>query len=65
MVNWKINLMVIWVGLVDGWFCKRLYTIYTKYIFMQNISLIYLLPYESLELSQKKRSVRKPSVQWG
>ena len=40
-------------------------TIYTKYIFMQNISIIYLLPYESLEFSQKKRSVRKPSVQWG
>ena len=32
---------------------------------MQNVSIIYLLPYESLELSQKKRSVRKPSVQWG
>ena len=42
-----------------------IYTIYTKYIFMQNISIIYLLPYESLEFSQKKRSVRKPSVQWG
>ena len=32
---------------------------------MQNISIIYLLPYELMEFSQKKRSVRKPSVQWG
>ena len=32
---------------------------------MQNISIIYLLPFESSGFSQKKRSVRKPSVQWG
>ena len=32
---------------------------------MQNIFIIYLLSCESLEFSQKKRSVRKPSVQWG
>ena len=32
---------------------------------MQNIFIIYLLSLESPEFSQKKRSVRKPSVQWG
>ena len=42
-----------------------IYIFYTKYIFTQNISFVYLLPFESLEFSQKKRSVRKPSVQWG
>ena len=66
VVDWKIYLMTCWVGLVDGWFLKKLYRYnYTKYIFTQNIFIIYLLSYESLELSQKKRSVRKPSVQWG
>ena len=53
---------------MDGFVKDYIYN-YTKYIFMQNIFVIYLfiylLSYESLEFSQKKRSVRKPSVQWG
>ena len=46
VVDWKINLMAFWVGLVDGWFLKKLYRYnYTKYIFTQNISLNYLITF--------------------
>ena len=54
VVDWKIFLMTFWVGLVDGWLCKRLYINYTKYIFMQNISLNNLITFRISGIEPKK-----------